>query len=75
MPFSRDENGGGTESDGTRSSTFCSHCYRNGKFTLPDINVEQMKARVREKIMEKKFPGFIAWLFTRNIHKLERWRE
>ncbi|HEY2363758.1 MAG TPA: zinc ribbon domain-containing protein [Candidatus Angelobacter sp.] len=30
MPLSKDEQGGGTEADGVRSTEFCSHCYRGG---------------------------------------------
>ena len=52
---------------------FCSHCYRNGKFILPDINAFQMQERVKRKLKEVGFPGFIAGWFARNIPKLERW--
>ena len=74
MPLSRDEQGGGTNADGSRSLMYCSHCYQDGKFTLPDITLMEMKARVRQKIKETGFPGFLAGLFTRNMHKLERWK-
>ncbi|MFF2587967.1 zinc ribbon domain-containing protein [Peribacillus butanolivorans] len=33
MPFSKDELGGGTEKDGSKSTKYCSHCYINGEFT------------------------------------------
>ncbi|WP_307428899.1 zinc ribbon domain-containing protein [Bacillus sp. V2I10] len=29
MPLYRDEHGGGTEANGTKSSKYCSHCYQN----------------------------------------------
>jgi len=35
MPMSRDEKGGGTNADGSKSAMYCSHCYAGGKFTLP----------------------------------------
>jgi hypothetical protein len=73
MPMKRDEKGGGTNADGSKSQTYCSHCYQNGKFTSPDITVDEMKARVKEKIKSFGFPGFLAGMFTRNIPKLERW--
>lgn len=75
MPLKRDEKGGGTNADGSKSNMYCSHCYENGTFTLPDITLEQMKERVKNKLREFGFPGFLAGLFTRNIHKLERWRK
>jgi hypothetical protein len=73
MPLSRDEKGGGTEADGTRSTMYCSHCYQNGKFTSPDMKMEQMIERVRGKMKEMHIPGFLMFLFTRNIPKLKRW--
>jgi hypothetical protein len=40
MPFSKDEKGGGTEADGTKSALYCSHCYASGQFTQPDMTAE-----------------------------------
>ncbi|MGA2822162.1 MAG: zinc ribbon domain-containing protein [Bacteroidales bacterium] len=75
MPMKKDEKGGGTNADGTKSKTFCSHCYENGKFTQPDITVRQMKDLVKKKLKEVGFPGFLTGLFTIGIPKLERWRK
>ena len=75
MPLKRDEKGGGTNADGTRNAMYCSHCYEKGHFVLPDISVEQMQARVREKIVGMGMPGFVAGIFTRKIPKLARWRQ
>lgn len=75
MPMSRDTQGGGTNADGSKSAMYCSHCYQNGKFTRPDLTVDGMKDIVRGKMREMGFPGFLAGLFTRNISKLERWKE
>lgn len=74
MPLSRDEQGGGTEQDGSKSTMYCSHCYADGQFTLPDITMVDMKDRVKGKIVEAGFPKFIAGFFVKNIHKLERWK-
>lgn len=70
----RDEHGGGTHSDGSRSTMYCSHCYEGGQFTVRNITVDDMKERVRGKMKQIGFPGFMASLFTRNLHKLERWK-
>ena len=75
MPLKKDEKGGGNNADGTRSILYCSRCYENGKFTRPDITVDQMKGIVKEKIKEFGFPGFLAGLFTKNIPNLERWKK
>ena len=74
MPLHRDENGGGTEADGSLSNRFCSRCYTSGKFTQPDITVVQMQELVREKMVSMGFPRFLTGLFTRKIPRLERWR-
>ena len=73
MPLKRDEKGGGTNLDGTKSMKYCSHCYRNGKFTLPNIELDEMKSLVKGKLKEFGFPGFLAGIFTHNIPTLERW--
>ena len=73
MPFKRDERGGGTNADGSKSRTYCSHCYADGRFTLPGITAEQMQERVRGKLKEFGIPGFLSGVFTRKIPKLERW--
>jgi hypothetical protein len=75
MPLKRDEKGGGTNADGSKSTLYCSRCYASGKFTNPGITVDQMQDLVKGKLKEFGFPGFIAGLFTRNIPKLERWRQ
>jgi len=74
MPLSRDAQGGGTERDGTPSALYCSHCYRAGTFTMPDLTVDQMRERVMQKLREFHFPGFLARFMTRNIGQLQRWR-
>lgn len=74
MPLKRDERGGGTTADGSKSTAYCSHCHKNGLFTLPGMTVEEMQARVKEKLSEFGMPGFMAGVFTRKIPKLERWK-
>lgn len=73
MPMSRDEKGGGTNADGSKNGTYCSHCYAGGKFTMPDLTVDQMKERVRGKMKEMGFPRVLSWVFTRKIPNLQRW--
>ena len=75
MPLKRDEQGGGTNADGSRSAKYCSHCYQKGAFVLPDITAEQMQALVKGKLREFGFPGFVTGFFTKGIPKLERWQQ
>lgn len=74
MPLAKDSEGGGTEVDGSKSPRFCSHCYRAGQFTLPDITVEQMRELVIAKLLRLHFPLPLAQLMTRHLHKLDRWK-
>jgi hypothetical protein len=74
MPLNKDNQIAGTEADGTLSEMYCSHCYKNGKFTFPDITADEMRSLVTEKIVEMKFPRFVAKFLTRNTHKLKRWK-
>ena len=73
MPLSKDEKGGGSEADGSKSSEFCSHCYVAGKFTEPEITANQMVEKVKAKMKEMHVPGFLARSFTKDIPSLKRW--
>lgn len=75
MPLNKDPKSGGTNADGSRNVMYCSHCYENGQFTSPDMTVAQMKERVKTKVKEMGFPGFLAGLFTAGIPKLARWKK
>ena len=74
MTLKKDEKGGGTNMDGSKSNRYCSRCYEKGSFTRPDITVNEMKDLVKGKLREMGFPAIIAWFFTSNIHSLERWK-
>lgn len=53
---------------------YCSHCFVDGRFTLPDVTMEQMQGRVRDKFREMGFRGFLSIVFTRKIPRLARWK-
>ena len=64
----------GTESNGSLSETYCTYCYQNGVFTQPDFTAKAMQDFCIVKMKEMGFPKPIAWLFTRGIPKLKRWK-
>ena len=74
MPLSKDPEGGGANKDGTRSTMYCSYCFKDGELLQPDMTLAEMKALVRDKLKEMGFPGFLAGFFTMGISKLERWK-
>ena len=73
MPLRKDPQAGGSEADGSRSTTYCSLCYRDGAFVHPNFDVEQMQAFCVEQLTKKGMPRLLAWLFTRGIPRLGRW--
>lgn len=74
MPLNRDALGGGTNADGSKSTMYCSQCYQQGKFTQPNLSMDEMKVLVKGKLKEMKIPGILSGIFTRNIPKLVRWK-
>ncbi len=74
MPLKADPKGGGSNADGSRSSEYCSYCYENGQLHNPDMNIDEMRALIIEKLMEKRYPRFIARFFTLGLERLKRWR-
>ncbi len=73
MPLKRDPEGGGTNTDGSKSTDYCSLCYKDGKFLQPDFTVKDMQDFCIEKMRECGVPKFLGWLFTRGLPKLKRW--
>ena len=74
MPLARDPLGGGTMADGSRSDEYCSHCFRDGAFTEPDLTAAEMASKVEGKLRSMHFPGFLARRFARNVPTLRRWQ-
>jgi len=76
MPKKMDEGNGGTEKDGSKSEKFCSYCYKDGEFMMEsEIDTPQKMQEMCIKMMKKKnMNGILAWLFTRGIPRLERWK-
>jgi len=74
MPLKQDPAHGGTNADGSKSTMYCSYCYQNGKFTR-DCTVQEMQAFCKAKLIEMKFPKFIAAFFVAGLPKLARWKK
>ena len=76
FPLKKDKKGGGTEKDGSISKKYCSMCFEKGKFLTPS-EIDTAKKMQRFCMPEMKKDGmnrFFAWLATRSIPKLERWK-
>jgi hypothetical protein len=75
MPLAKDPAGGGTESDGSRSGTYCSLCYKDGKFVGGDCTVEQMQEIVERAMKEQGFSWPMRKLARLQIPRLARWKQ
>lgn len=76
-PMEKDVKKGGTNSDGTISEKYCSMCYENGQFlTPPEIDTaEKFQKFCIEEMKKDGMSGILAWILTRGIPKLERWKK
>ena len=74
MPISKDPELGATNLDGTKSNLYCSYCYQNSEFTFKGT-MKEMQAFCKEKMREEGFSKFTAWLYTRGIPRLQRWKK
>jgi hypothetical protein len=73
MPINKDPQGGGTNADGSKNTTYCSYCYQNGAFVGGDMTLEQFQNFCKQKMIENGSSKFTAWLFTRGMKRLARW--
>lgn len=74
MPFSQDPKGGGSEKDGSKSTKYCSFCYVKGTFKDNFTSPKQMQDFCVDVMHKQGMPKWLAWIFTRQIPKLERWK-
>ncbi|QCR31024.1 zinc ribbon domain-containing protein [Lysinibacillus sp. SGAir0095] len=73
MPLKKTE-ARGTEKNLSKSAMYCKHCYQEGEFTQKDMSVEEMKQFVKATCIEMGLPKFLAGMYVKNLHKLERWK-
>jgi len=73
MPMKKDPQGGGTNTDGSRNETYCSYCYQDGAFTF-DGTVQEFQEFCRKMMIDSGYSKFTAWLFTRGMKRLQRWK-
>jgi len=76
-PMNQDKKGGGSEKDGSINIKYCSMCYQNGEFLSPKEidNPQKMQEFCIKEMKKSGINGILAWLATRTIPKLERWKK
>ena len=75
MPLSQDPGKGGTNKDGSKSDKYCSYCYKNGKFIDSCKNPKEMQDLCIKMMTKNGMNKWVAWIFTRSIPGLERWKK
>lgn len=67
----------GTNEDGSKNRDYCNVCFRAGKFSNPNLTLEQEIKNVALHIkLTKRLPPEIALQITENtLPKLKRWRK
>lgn len=77
FPLKKDKSGGGTEKDGTISLKYCSMCYDKGEFlSPPEVDTAQkMQQFCMQQMKKSGMNALFAWLATRPIPSLERWKK
>jgi len=75
IPLSKDPGGGGTESDGRKSETYCSRCYRDGEFIGKECTVTQMQDIVEQAMKEQGLSWPMRKLARAQIPQLGRWKK
>jgi hypothetical protein len=66
----------GTNADGSKNETYCTYCYANGAFTVPDLTLEgAIDASVHHMMGALKFDEAKArQLANETIPQLARWK-
>lgn len=73
IPIHKVSEGYGTNVDGSKNEMFCNYCYQNGAFTFVGT-VGEMQEFCKTKMIEGGHSKFTAWLFTRGMNRLKRWK-
>ncbi len=74
MPLSGDPQKGGTETDGRRSTEYCSYCYQHGQFINPMMTMQEMQAKAEEVMRGMGMSWLLIKLTRMNIPRLKRWK-
>lgn len=65
----------GREMDGRTTDVYCRRCFQSGMFTDPKMTVEEMHEIIRMRMIEMKFPRFLAKLLANQVYTLKRWEQ
>ncbi|MBI5561234.1 MAG: zinc ribbon domain-containing protein [Deltaproteobacteria bacterium] len=66
----------GKEANGVLKIDYCGYCYDKGRFTEPDLTIDQMADKLAVPMAEKRgMPVEAAWAQAKEVLvRLKRWR-
>jgi hypothetical protein len=65
----------GTNADGSKNQEYCQYCYQKGKFTEPEITMEQMIEKCTGIMKQMNTPEAQIEQTKKFIPMLKRWRK
>jgi hypothetical protein len=74
MPLQKPEDFG-TNADGSKNQEYCQYCYQKGKFTEPEISMEQMIEKCTGIMKQMQMPKDQIEKTRLFIPMLKRWRK
>jgi len=74
MPMPKSEDFG-TKADGSESEEYCHFCFQNGKFTEPNITIEQMMEKCAGIMKQMNTPEAQIEKTKTFIPMLKRWKQ
>ncbi|MBK7762580.1 MAG: zinc ribbon domain-containing protein [Bacteroidetes bacterium] len=60
--------------EGSKSELYCSYCYEKGAFSFNE-SLHDFQDYCKEQMIEGGHNRFIAWLLTRGMGRLPRWKK
>lgn len=64
----------GIERNGLKNNEYCMHCYENNEFKNPEINLEEMQMKVKNKMEKMNQPPYLIQKAVNILPKLKRWK-
>ncbi len=65
----------GTNTDGSKNEKYCRYCFQNGKFTEPNITMEQTIEKCTDIMRQMKMSEVQIEQTKTFIPMFKRWRE
>ncbi|SDH21726.1 Putative zinc ribbon domain-containing protein [Flavobacterium omnivorum] len=64
----------GTDKNGLKSKEYCKYCFDGGTFKNPEMNLEQMKINLKNKLKKLAINEDSIQKMVNNLPLLKRWK-